>query len=37
VSPVVSLAPTPSGQGYWLAEADGTVLPFGDAKPYGAA
>jgi hypothetical protein len=26
--PVVSMARTPSGDGYWLAAADGTVLAF---------
>ncbi len=35
-SPVVALTPTPSGQGYWLVEKDGTVLAFGDAASYGS-
>jgi hypothetical protein len=34
--PVVAIAPTPSGRGYWLAAADGRVLPYGDARYYGA-
>jgi hypothetical protein len=29
--PVVGMASTPDGQGYWLVEANGTVVAFGDA------
>jgi hypothetical protein len=28
---VVGVAPTSSGKGYWLAQADGGALYFGDA------
>jgi hypothetical protein len=35
-SPVVAIASTPR-LGYWLLEADGTVLGFGDARTYGLA
>lgn len=34
-SPVVAIAPTGSGAGYWLLERDGTVTAFGDATAYG--
>jgi hypothetical protein len=34
--PVVGLAATPSGRGYWLAAADGGVFAFGDAAFHGA-
>jgi len=30
-------APTPSGQGFWLAQTDGGVLSAGDARFFGAA
>ena len=30
-SPVLAMAVTPSGRGYWLAKGDGTVASFGDA------
>lgn len=33
---VVGLALTPDGNGYWLAESDGSVLTFGDAGNYGS-
>ena len=29
-------AVTPDGKGYWLAKADGTVMAFGDAQPFGS-
>lgn len=35
--PVVALAGTPTGQGYWIVGADGGVAPFGDAAPLGSA
>ncbi len=31
-APIVGLAPTPSGNGYWLVGADGGVFSFGDAE-----
>jgi hypothetical protein len=34
--PVVAIAPTPSGRGYWLGSADGGVFTYGDAAYYGA-
>lgn len=34
-APVVGIAPTPSGGGYWLAMRSGKVLPFGDASRHG--
>ncbi|MGH9034874.1 MAG: hypothetical protein ACRD0O_03855, partial [Acidimicrobiia bacterium] len=33
--PVVGMAATPSGRGYWLAAADGGVFAFGDAVFHG--
>jgi hypothetical protein len=35
-APVVSMASTPSGNGYWLLSANGRVSPFGDAVSYGS-
>ena len=35
-SPVVAMAATPDGKGYWLVTQDGTVYSFGDAKFYGS-
>jgi len=35
--PAVGLAPTPSGDGYWIAGEDGRVFAFGDAEPIGDA
>ena len=34
--PLVGLAPTPSGHGYWAVAADGGVFPFGDAGYFGS-
>jgi Cysteine-rich secretory protein family len=34
--PIVGIASTPTGNGYWLAAADGGVFTFGDAKYYGS-
>ena len=36
-APVVGLAATPSGRGYWRVGADGGVLTAGDARFYGSA
>jgi parallel beta-helix repeat protein len=33
---IVGMAHTPSGNGYWVAQADGEVFPFGDAPYYGS-
>ena len=35
-SPVIAIAVTPDGGGYWLAALDGSVLPFGDARDFGS-
>ena len=35
-SPIVDMAPTPDGLGYWLLAADGSVSSFGDATYAGA-
>ncbi|HMK96101.1 MAG TPA: hypothetical protein VK425_01070, partial [Acidimicrobiales bacterium] len=35
-APVTSMAPTPSGSGYWLVTEYGTVADFGAAKLYGS-
>jgi hypothetical protein len=32
-TPIVGIASTTSGHGYWLAEAGGTVHSYGDAGP----
>jgi hypothetical protein len=37
VIPVVGIAATPTGRGYWLTAADGGVFAFGDAPFLGAA
>src|SRR5213076_2024872 len=34
---VVGMAATPTGNGYWRVEADGSVLTAGDAHYYGGA
>jgi len=36
-SPIVGMASTPTGRGYWLAAADGGIFTFGDARFYGSA
>jgi hypothetical protein len=36
-APVVGLATTPDGGGYWLATGQGTVAGFGDARDDGSA
>ena len=35
-APVVGMAATPDGQGYWLVAADGGVFNFGDAPFAGS-
>ena len=35
-SPVMSIAPTPSGEGYWVLSANGRISAFGDAKLHGS-
>jgi hypothetical protein len=34
--PVVGMAATPTGHGYWLVASDGGVFSFGDARFYGS-
>ena len=34
--PVVSMAPTPSGNGYWFVASDGGIFAFGDAGFFGS-
>jgi lipoprotein-anchoring transpeptidase ErfK/SrfK len=36
-SPIVGMAATPTGRGYWLVAADGGIFTFGDARFYGSA
>ena len=36
-APIVGMASTPSGDGYWLVAADGGVFTFGDAAFFGSA
>jgi hypothetical protein len=35
-TPVVGMAATPTGKGYWLAASDGTVAAYGDAPKLGS-
>ena len=35
-APVVAIASTPSGRGYWMAAADGGIFAFGDAGFHGS-
>jgi len=35
-APIVSMATSPDGRGYWLAGADGSVYAFGSARTYGS-
>jgi hypothetical protein len=35
--PIVGMAATPSGEGYWLVASDGGVFTFGDARFFGSA
>jgi hypothetical protein len=34
--PIVAMASTPDGGGYWLAAADGGIFTFGDASYFGS-
>jgi hypothetical protein len=34
--PIVGMAPTPDGKGYWLVASDGGLFAFGDAAFYGS-
>ena len=34
--PIVGMAATPDGKGYWLVAADGGIFTFGDAGFYGS-
>ena len=34
--PIVGMAATPDGHGYWLVAADGGIFSFGDARYYGS-
>jgi hypothetical protein len=36
-SPIVGMASTSTGRGYWLVAADGGIFTFGDARFYGSA
>jgi hypothetical protein len=36
-APIVAMAATPDGAGYWLVGADGGVLSYGDARYFGGA
>ena len=35
-SPIVGMAATPTGHGYWLVSADGGIFPYGDAVYHGS-
>jgi len=35
-APLVGIAPTPSGEGYWITAADGGVFAYGDARWLGS-
>jgi len=34
--PIVGMASTPTGMGYWLVASDGGIFAYGDAKFYGS-
>ena len=34
--PIVGMAASPTGKGYWFVAADGGIFSFGDAKFYGS-
>ncbi len=35
-APIVGMAPTPSGAGYWVVASDGGIFSYGDAVYYGS-
>jgi hypothetical protein len=35
--PVVSMASTPTGDGYWMIASDGGIFNYGDASFFGSA
>jgi hypothetical protein len=35
-APIVGIATTPNGKGYWLVASDGGVFAFGDARFFGS-
>ncbi|EQD33457.1 hypothetical protein B1A_19028, partial [mine drainage metagenome] len=35
--PIVGMASTPDGKGYWLVASDGGIFSFGDATYFGSA
>jgi len=35
-APIVDVASTPDGDGYWLVASDGGIFSFGDARFYGS-
>ncbi|HEX3566935.1 MAG TPA: hypothetical protein VHU17_16315 [Acidimicrobiales bacterium] len=35
-APIVGMAPTPDGKGYWMVGSDGGIFTFGDAGFYGS-
>ncbi|MHB8288931.1 MAG: hypothetical protein ACYDEY_06790, partial [Acidimicrobiales bacterium] len=35
-APIVGMASTPDGGGYWFVAADGGIFSFGNAKFYGS-
>ena len=35
-APIVGMAPTPSGRGYWFVASDGGIFAYGDAGFYGS-
>ena len=37
VAPIVGMAATPDGRGYWLVASDGGIFAYGDAPFYGSA
>ena len=34
--PIVGMASTPDGKGYWLVASDGGIFSYGDATFYGS-
>jgi hypothetical protein len=36
-APIVGMASTPDGGGYWLVASDGGIFSYGDAQFYGSA